>query len=136
MKRFSTILGYLKDKKGNIALYVLFNLLSIIFSLVSLAMLAPFLQLLFGLDNAKFTEEPELHFSANSVLQYLKYTIVTLIDAEGRVYALGFICIVLTVAILFKNFFLYLSYRVLAPMRNHVMTKLRADLYSKILELP
>jgi subfamily B ATP-binding cassette protein MsbA len=136
MKRFSTILGYLKDKKGNIALYVLFNLLSIIFSLVSLAMLAPFLQLLFGLDNAKFTEEPELHFSANSLLQYLKYTIVTLIDAEGRVYALGFICIVLTVAILFKNFFLYLSYRVLAPMRNHVMTKLRADLYSKILELP
>ena len=48
MKRFSTIFGYLRDQKGNIALYVLFNLLSIIFSLVSLAMLAPFLQLLFG----------------------------------------------------------------------------------------
>lgn len=136
MKRFSTILGYLKDKKGNIALYILFNLLSIIFSLVSLAMLAPFLQLLFGLDDTKFDGEPPLTFSANSVLLYLKYTIVQLIDAHDRVYALGFICIVLTIAILFKNFFLYLSYRVLAPMRNHVMTRLRSDLYSKILELP
>jgi subfamily B ATP-binding cassette protein MsbA len=32
--------------------------------------------------------------------------------------------------------FTYLSYRVLAPMRNYVMTKLRSDLYAKILELP
>lgn len=48
MKRFARILFYLRSQKRNIALYVLFNLLSIVFSLVSLAMLAPFLQMLFG----------------------------------------------------------------------------------------
>jgi subfamily B ATP-binding cassette protein MsbA len=135
MKRFSTILGYLSDRKGNIALYVLFNLLSVIFSLVSLAMLAPFLQLLFGKD-APVHEEPNLAFSAESILLYLKYILTRLIDEHNQIYALGFICIVITISILFKNFFLYLAYRVLAPMRNHVMTRLRADLYSKILELP
>ncbi len=135
MKRFSTILGYLRDRKGNIALYVLFNLLSIIFSLVSLAMLAPFLQLLFGLGE-RVTEEPPLTFSASSLLLYLKYILTRLIDDHSPVYALGFICVVIVISILFKNIFLYLAFRVLAPMRNYVMTKLRSDLYSKILELP
>src|SRR5690348_2087488 len=130
MKRFSTILGYLKDEKGNIALYVLFTLLSIIFSIVSLAMLAPFLQLLFGKD-APVLVRPAWEFSASSVLNNLKYIISKLIIEHDKVYALGFICVIIVIAILFKNLFLYLSYRVLAPMRNHVMTRLRADLYGK-----
>lgn len=135
MKRFSTILGYLKDKKGNIALYVLFNLLSIIFSVISLAMLAPFLQLLFGKEKLLMVK-PSLTFSAQSILDNLKYIISEFITTRGEIFALGFICVVIVVSILFKNLFLYLSYRVLAPMRNHVMTRLRADLYGKILELP
>lgn len=135
MKRFSTILGYLKDKKGNIALYVLFNLLSIIFSVISLAMLAPFLQLLFGKEKL-LDVKPALEFSAQSVLDNLKFIISEFITTRGEIYALGFICVVIVFSILFKNLFLYLSYRVLAPMRNHVMTRLRADLYGKILELP
>ena len=136
MKRFSTILGYLRDKKGSIALYGLFNLLSIIFSLVSLAMLAPFLQLLFGLDQTDFKEAPPLDFSANGILLYLKYYVWQLINEYGKVYALGFISIIITISILFKNAFVYLSLRTLAPMRNQVMTRLRADLYQKILYLP
>jgi subfamily B ATP-binding cassette protein MsbA len=135
MKRFSTILGYLRDQKGKIVLYILFNLLSIIFSLVSLAMLAPFLQLLFGkekLINAK----PGFTFSANGILDYLKYYLSSLIREHNEVYALGAICVIIIISILFKNLFLYLSYRVLAPLRNRVMQRLRADLYSKILDLP
>jgi subfamily B ATP-binding cassette protein MsbA len=135
MKRFSTILRYLKDKKANIGLYFLFNLLSILFSLVSLAMLAPFLQLLFAKDKLPVVKPP-LTFSANGVLESLKYFLSRLIDEHNPVYALGFICIIIVVSIFFKNVFLYLSYRVLAPMRNHVMTRLRADMYVKILDLP
>jgi subfamily B ATP-binding cassette protein MsbA len=135
MKRFSTILRYLKDKKANIGLYFLFNLLSILFSLVSLAMLAPFLQLLFAKDKLPVVK-PEFKFSANGVLESLKYFLSQLISEHNAVYALGFICIIIIVSIFFKNVFLYLSYRVLAPMRNHVMTRLRADMYVKILDLP
>lgn len=135
MKRFSIILKYLADQKGKIALYVLFNLLSVVFSLVSLAMLAPFLQLLFGLD--KLVEaQPEFSFSANGLMNYLKYYISTLIKEHSPLYALGAICVLVLAAIFFKNCFIYLSYRVLGPLRNRVMKRLRADLYSKILQLP
>lgn len=135
MKRFSTIFGYLRDQKGKIALYILFNLLSIIFSLVSLAMLAPFLQLLFGKEKL-LNAKPGFSFSASGILDYLKYYLSTLIREHNEVYALGAICVIIIISVLFKNIFLYLSYRVLGPLRNRVMQRLRADLYSKILDLP
>lgn len=135
MKRFSRILFYLRSQKKNIALYVLFNLLSILFSLVSLAMLAPFLQMLFGKEKL-LNIQPVWSFSASGILDYLKYTVSQLISQHNEVYALAAICVIIVVSIFFKNLFTYLSFRVLAPMRNYVMTKLRSDLYAKILALP
>ncbi|NIM34391.1 MAG: ATP-binding cassette domain-containing protein [Hydrotalea flava] len=135
MKRFSRILFYLSSQKKNIVLYVIFNLLSIVFSLVSLAMLAPFLQLLFGKE--KLMEvKPDFSYSANGMLNYLKYILSQLIRTHSEMYALAFICIIIILSIFLKNTFIYLSYRVLTPMRNYVMTKLRSDLFAKILALP
>jgi subfamily B ATP-binding cassette protein MsbA len=135
MKRFSRILFYLKDRKQNIVLYVVFNISSLAFSLVSLGLLGPFLQMLFGLDK-QILAKPKLELSSKSILDTLNYELSQLINLHGKVYALAAICILIIVSIFFKNLFIYLSYRVLAPMRNYVMTKLRADLYAKILELP
>lgn len=138
MKRFERILFYLRSQRKNIVLYVLFNLLSIAFSLISLVMLAPFLGLLFAKEKL-ITAKPSLRFpqdGADAVLAHLKYYLSMLIQEQGEVYALGAICIVIIIAIFFKNAFTYLSFRVLAPMRNYVMTKLRSDLYAKILQLP
>src|ERR1700730_9027035 len=135
MKRFSIILGYLRDQKRNIVLYFVFNLLSILFSLVSLAMLAPFLQILFAKEKLQ-TAQGKFSFSASGILEYLKYFLSNLIKDHGAIYALGAICVIIIISVFLKNVFLYLSYRVLGPMRNKVMLKLRNDLYSKILELP
>ncbi len=134
MKRFSRILFYLKHKKQNIGLYILFNLSSVIFNLVSLALLAPFLQMLFSTD--KPIENKDFSFSANGIQDFIKYHMSQLITQHSKVYALAAICILMVISIFFKNIFIYLSYRVLAPLRNYVMTKLRSDLYAKILELP
>ena len=121
MKKFSRILKYLSHKKGNIALYFLFNLLSILFSLASLAMLAPFLQLLFAKE--KLVEvAPTFEWSASGIMQTMKYQLSQLINEHGHVYALAAICITIIISIFLKNAFLYMAYRVLAPMRNYVMT--------------
>lgn len=116
-------------------LYLLFNFLSIIFSLVSLGMLAPFLQLLFGSEQA-IIEEPVFKFNSTGIMNYLKFLLGRLITEHGPERALGIICIVLITSILFKNLFIYLSYRVIIPLRNRVMTRFRADMYEKILHLP
>ena len=135
MKRFSIILKYLRDQKQHIALYFFFNLLSILFSLISFTTIAPFLLLLFGKE--KLTNvKPDFHFSANGILEYFKYVLSSLMHNHGELYALGALCIIIISTVFLKNIFLYLSYRVLGPMRNKVMLRLRNDLYGKILELP
>src|SRR5262245_11803724 len=102
MKRFSRILFYLRNQKGKIGLYVLFNLLSIIFSLASLALLAPFLQLLFGKE-ALPTIKPVFQFTSNGVIDMLKYGLGYLISTYGKTYALAAICLTVITSVLFKN---------------------------------
>lgn len=55
---------------------------------------------------------------------------------QGPVLALAFICVIVILTVFFKNLFLYLSFYVLAPIKNSVMTKLRMELYNKLLQLP
>ena len=135
MKRFAIILRYLSDQKGKIALYVITNLLAVLFSLVSLGLIAPFLQMLFGIEKL-MDAEPDFSLSASGFFEYLKYYISQLIREHNAVYALGVICVLIIIGIFFKNLFIYLSYRILAPMRNRVLQRLRADLFTKILQLP
>lgn len=135
MKRFSTILRHLSSQKAQILLYFIFIFFAILFSLISLAGIAPFLQMLFK-DQVPVVEKPVLQFSASSLGQYLNYELSYIIRMQGKSTALGLICGVVIVAIFLKNVFIYLSYRVMAPIRNHVMTNLRAGLYGKILQLP
>jgi subfamily B ATP-binding cassette protein MsbA len=137
MKSFSRILFYLKSQKSNIVLYFVFNLLAVLFSITSFTMLAPFLQLLFGKEKLLLVE-PKWTLSGTSVTEHIKYIISQVIIHydNNKVYALAFICIIILLSVFFKNLFTYLGFRVLSPMRNYVMTKLRSDLFDKILELP
>jgi ATP-binding cassette, subfamily B, bacterial MsbA len=135
MKRFSRIFFYLSDQKDKVILYVVFNLLSIIFSLVSLAMLLPFLQFLFDIEKLP-TEAPVWEWTSTSVQAHLNYGLSYLITHYGKVQALAAICITVISAILLKNVCLYMSYRMLIPLRNKVMTRFREELYDKILKLP
>ncbi len=135
MKKYARIFRYFGALKGNIVLYVVFTILSVVFSIVSLGMLAPFLDLLFNPDK-KVHQLPSGGLNSANMLQTANYYLTKMIDAHSAVYALGAICIFIIVAIFLKNLFLYLSYYVLSPMRNIVMTRLRNELYDKILQLP
>jgi subfamily B ATP-binding cassette protein MsbA len=135
MKRFSRIFFYLRNQKSRIAGYLVFNVLSIIFSLVSLTMLAPFLNLLFSKEEP-LTVRPPFTFNSEGILGQLKYGLSYLILHYGYAQALIAICATIILSILFKNLFLYMGFRMLIPLRNRIMTRFREDLYDKILALP
>ena len=102
MKRFSRILHYLKDRKQNIVLYVVFNISSLAFSLVSLGLLGPFLQMLFGLDK-QILIKPKLELSSKSLLDTLNYELSQLIVQHDKVYALAAICILIIISVFFQE---------------------------------
>lgn len=129
MKKYSRIFQYLKAYKGKIALYFLFILLSIIFSIVSIGMLMPFLQLI-------FTGEAGVKTSNNIIIQSVNDFLGSSLKQRGKVNTLGFICILMMIFIVLKNLFLYLSYYILNPLKNKVVNQLREELYDKVLRLP
>ncbi len=135
MKKYTRMFKYLKSYNKNLSLYFFNIVLSILFSMISLSMLAPFLQILFG-KSATVSEAPSLGLSMESILAYLRFTISWIIQTKGPLNALAFICITIITTIFLKNLFLYLALRFLAPIRNGIMTKLRGDLYDKVLQLP
>lgn len=138
MKKYSRLFKYLRFYKGNIVLYFLFTIFSIVFSLVSLGTLPFFLRLIFSHEKLVLTKPAAIHGSGD-LIEYINYQISNLIvsnGANGPVLALALICITVIISVLLKNLFLYLSFYVLAPMKNSVMTRLREELYDKLLQLP
>src|ERR1700704_5026571 len=96
MKQYSRIFKYLGAFKGKIVLYFLFTLLSILFSIVSIGMLMPFLQLIFTnpkpecLTCSSFGKE-----SSNFLIQSVNNFLDNSINSRGKIPTLGLICLLM-----------------------------------------
>ncbi|HEX7845463.1 MAG TPA: ABC transporter ATP-binding protein, partial [Chitinophagaceae bacterium] len=138
MKQYSRIFQYLKVYKGKIVLYFLFIFLSIIFSIVSIAMLMPFMQLIFTNPKPECASCDQITSgSSNPVIKFLSDFVAESIKTnDDKIRTLGLICLLMIAFIILKNLFLYLSYYVLNPLKNTVVNNLREELYDKVLRLP
>ncbi|MBC8321018.1 MAG: ABC transporter ATP-binding protein [Bacteroidetes bacterium] len=135
MKKFYRVLAYIKPYYGYAGLNVIFNLLTIVFSLFSFALLIPFLNLLFGINDL-LTEKPELVFNTKSLLDYLNFQISQVIITSGKIQALVYICIVLMVAFFCRNFARFFAMYYMANVRVGAIKGMRNDIYFKLLILP
>jgi ABC-type multidrug transport system fused ATPase/permease subunit len=118
-----------KEYKGKVALYFIFSLLAVVFSLFSLGMLSPIMAVIFGVMG-------ETAQKASGFLGTMLGTINEVVTEQGKANALAYICIAAVVFTLLKNVFLYLSMFILTPLRNSILRKLREDMFDKILSLP
>jgi subfamily B ATP-binding cassette protein MsbA len=136
MKSLKVIFQYIRRYPKLVSLYFFLNLLSSIFSLMSLTLLAPFLSLIFGVDTGTgkmFGSKFSLGKITNNFNDYLTQLIQT---EEGKIQALGILCTIVMIAILLKNVFLYSALYVLTPIRNRIINDMRNEMFQKILQLP
>ncbi len=137
MKRIGQLFHYLKPYQWNVAINVVCNILSTIFSLSSLGMLVPFLKLIMTSGEIPKVPNPgAITLSFTNLLDQFNYFLAQEINDFGRVKALAIVCVAAATLSLLKNLFRWLAIYVLAPMRNGIIRDLRRDLYSKILKLP
>ncbi len=142
MKNIFAILKYAKGYKKYALLNILFNILSVVFSLFSIAMLFPFLQLLFSNDSAKSIEiiakgEPAILLSKMStIIDWVNYSLAKVIVENGKEKALLIISLFVIINVFLKNVTRYLAMYFLAPVRNGVVKDLRNEVFGKSLKLP
>lgn len=137
MKAIRSILPYLKGKWNYVVIYTTCNLLSVIFSTMTVGMIIPFLNMLFGKDVA-LTSNPGFHLSKDGIANYFKYLLSDFIAAHdnNKVYGLVFVCLIVVFSTLFKNLFLYISKYMLHPLRNDIVLHIREELFQKVVHLP
>ena len=117
-------------------LNLFFNLVTIVFSLFSFALLVPLLNLLFQTEVVEAMAKPTFSLTSDYLMSYLNYVMSNIIVEHGHHNALVFICIVLLISFLFRNIGRFFACYTMAKVRVGTIKDLRRTLYNKILVLP
>ena len=126
--------------KGTAALVIFYNLLFVVFNLISLVLFVPFLQIIFPSGEAK--EEvikPVFNGRFTGLFDYMsngyEYFMYTMVEDNPKE-ALLFVCISVAIAFFLKNLFRYGAIYHQSQLRMAVVRDVRDSLFTKALRLP
>ena len=137
MKTYLRILQYARPWALFLPQYLLYTVLTIVFSIFNFTLIIPMLSVLF--DKADKLKAPDHLETFRPTITWItdtfKYFFAQVLEARGKLGALAFVCVVVVVSVLLSNVFRYLSLRLLAKVRARVIRNLRRDLYHRIIGL-
>jgi ATP-binding cassette, subfamily B, bacterial MsbA len=132
MKTFLRLLQFSKPYRHYIPEYVIYIFFFIIFGLLNFALIIPLLDVLFETGKqATVTTLPPYEFSAEYFKQAFYYNLNVYMQTTSKVNVLIYVCGVLLLFVLLKNFFGYMSQRVLTRMRVSLVRKIREQLFNQ-----
>jgi subfamily B ATP-binding cassette protein MsbA len=135
MKDFFKILRrFIPPYKKHLVLNFLYNLLSAMFTVFSVTMMIPILEILFGLSK-DVNELVPWAMNLDAVKHNLYYYITVFKDANGAGLTLLFVGLFVIIATLLKVGFFYLGAFEAIYIRNGVVKDIREQIFSKILKL-
>jgi|WetSurMetagenome_2_1015567.scaffolds.fasta_scaffold00001_504 ATP-binding cassette, subfamily B, bacterial MsbA len=129
------MLKYIAPYKWSAIKSVMYNILSALFSLFSLTLIIPFLNILF--KSSEVVPPPgEFAPSIAYFDNFLKYFFSQFIAEHGAATGLLIVSCAYVIAAFFKNGFIFLANNTMAYIRASTVRDLRKKMYLKILRLP
>ena len=135
MEYLGRIFKYLKNYKLQIALILIVQLLYAFFSIFTLTLLVPFLQVLFHQVDA-VTARPEFSFSPQYLIDTFYYLMNTVIERHGQASALLFIAGTMILLSFLSNLCRYAGMFWLSHIRSGILSNIRDEFYRKLIRLP
>ncbi len=141
MKNLLRIAKITLQFKRTLFLNLGFNILGMVFSIFSFAMIIPLLRIIFNSSTAVFEKtissyNGDFTWTKDGVLSFVNYYLAKHAISEGRYSTLILICIFLVIMVFLKNMFTFLSTFFLSDLVQSSVKKLREKMYQKILVLP
>ena len=137
MKTYFRVLSYAKPLRWLAPQYLVYALLQTIFSVITLGILTPILNVLFKVETEK-SEIPETLPDFYLDVQYFKdvfdFYFLEIVQ-EDRFLALQFVCIILIGSIFLSNVFKYLLAVISAIVRANVISNLRNSLFNRLINM-
>lgn len=135
MKDLRRFLSFLGHYKGYITLNIVFNLLYVLTSFFSIALVVPFVSIMFGLTQMQ-AELPEFAWNTEVLMQYAYHYLAGFQQTHGVIMALFALSGVFLAATLLSNGFRYMALYYLSYIRSGILRDLRQAFYRHILYLP
>lgn len=140
MKTYLRLLSFARPLGKRLPRYIILTLLSIIFSLTTLTLVFPVLQVLFrqvedNTETESYNQEPDFSYSLEYIEDLFFYHLNGWITEQGHFTALMYVCGIILISSLLSNLFKYLSDVELAYIRTSSVTKLRKTIFEKVSSL-
>lgn len=134
MKTYFRLLSFAKPISKYAVPYILCTLITVVFSTLNLALLAPLLHTLFRTEKAEAVENvpaPE----GLDILSYFNYYANQAYELFGPYNALMYVCIIIVISVFISNLFRYLSQRVMENLRIHTLLNLRKKVFGSVMNM-
>jgi len=132
MKTFLRLVRYLWPQRRDLALANFMMLFYVLFSVVSVGFIMPFIDVLFGQgasSSAGGSTNPGALFDIKAVLQQVFSAII---NHYGRLTVLTYLCIFIAVGFLLKNLFAYFQSYFMAGVEQGIIRDIRLQLYTHL----
>ena len=128
MKVFWRFFKYLKPYVKPLAAANFFMLLFVIFSLASIGLVMPFIDLLFNQSPEKLGTE--LSFSILNLKEWLSYQLNEFVQFYSKLQLVTYLCVLIIIVFLFKNLFSYLQTWFMSFVEQGIIRDIRLQLYT------
>lgn len=135
MKLYLRILAYGKPYLAQGILAFISIVFNNIFSIASIALVIPFLQILFQQPESQAMIEAAAESADPALMQRVYLAVNSFVEQEGKMQALVWLCVFLGVSIFLKSLFRYLSGYFVAPFEQGVIHHLRTRLFDHLARL-
>jgi ATP-binding cassette, subfamily B, bacterial MsbA len=141
MKSIIKIIKLARNYKKQIAFSVFFNIVSSFFSLFSFVLIAPLLDIIFNKDEKFHAEvlekgKPVFNVSKDYFIDAVNYYLAEIIATSGQLHALLTVCVIIGIAVLSRNVFVYISALFVSIVVNKSVAELRNKIYNTLMFLP
>jgi len=134
MKIYFRLLSFAKPIEKFAIPYVIATLLSVIFSVLNLTLLAPLFETLITKEPQK-ANIADTAASAFNITGQFKNFVNQSIITNGQQTTLTYICIVIVVSVLLSNIFKYFSQRIMEDLRVHTLLNMRKKVFENVMNL-
>lgn len=135
MKNIRLLLKYFAPYRWSAIKSIGYNILGGLFALFSFSLVVPFLKILFN-QIEEVPDPGEFQVTFSYIQEFFRYYLSAFIEHNGKSGALMLVVVIVIVASLFKNTFIFLANNSIAYIRSCTVRDLRRKLYDKFLKLP
>ncbi|MEQ8425589.1 MAG: ABC transporter transmembrane domain-containing protein, partial [Cyclobacteriaceae bacterium] len=136
MKTFLRILNYTPRIGARLVWFFVFSILGIIFGAFNIVLVIPMLQVLFSRNiDDPIPPLPDFSFSSDYLVGVFNHFFRLIIQENGSLNALLFVCALIVACVFFANVFRFLERVVATKIRVDLVRNIRLDIFSNVSKL-